>query len=497
MSVPRAHLPFLIVLALLACFYARDLDRHGMFMWDEAEYACLARSVGRGEGFTIGGLPNNLRPPVMALAGAVALRAAPAAPDRALKVPIALFALFASLLVYILGTVAADRETALVGATLLGVAPQFWSLTSLFLSEVPFAAFFAGALLALHCAIHRDGRWLYLAAACTALALLTRYTALIAGLIGLLLLALEWRRDAGALAARITSRRLVLALLLGALLVAPWLVRQWLAFGDPVSGFRTASQQLQVYLPGVSMPWDFYLLALPSILSWPVALLAIAGAMWGLRHRDPFALHCLVVSGFILGWFSAYRYKEPRLISSALPWLCLLAALGLTREVPAWLPGVRPRVLVRGSLALLVVTGYCASRAQVERVVTLGYPAFRDALLHLAANTRHDDTILAASVPQVVWYTDRATVGFPDAESFLDRIKRVRWIVVTNFERGQPTYAGSLKNALGPTDVADGRARVFRDGRHETTLLRADLLTERARFVPAGAAGAEAQPGPR
>jgi len=53
--------------------YLGTIDSYGMFMWDEAEYACLARSISRGQGFSISGKPDPLRPPILPLTGAAVI----------------------------------------------------------------------------------------------------------------------------------------------------------------------------------------------------------------------------------------------------------------------------------------------------------------------------------------------------------------------------------------------------------------------------------------
>ncbi len=84
MSMPaRVRESAAICLLLLGCagLYARALDAPKMFGWDESEYAALGRSLLRGEGFSISGQPNRLRPPVLPLAAAAGLWLGGAAAD--------------------------------------------------------------------------------------------------------------------------------------------------------------------------------------------------------------------------------------------------------------------------------------------------------------------------------------------------------------------------------------------------------------------------------
>ncbi len=56
----RGHLWLWAALVVVGTLYAGTLGLHGIFMWDEAEYACLARSLARGEPYS-----DALRPPIL------------------------------------------------------------------------------------------------------------------------------------------------------------------------------------------------------------------------------------------------------------------------------------------------------------------------------------------------------------------------------------------------------------------------------------------------
>ena len=66
---------------------------------------------------------------------------------------------------------------------------------------------------------------------------------------------------------------------------------------------------MQIYMPGVSMPWHFYIDRLPAMLSPAVAVLFVAGVAWALRKAGGFELHNVLAAAVILLWFSCYRYK--------------------------------------------------------------------------------------------------------------------------------------------------------------------------------------------
>jgi 4-amino-4-deoxy-L-arabinose transferase-like glycosyltransferase len=320
----RRHWAIAALLAVAAVTYAHTSGAYGMLMWDEAEYASLARSLWRGEGYAIDGTPHVLRPPLLPLAEATSFWLHGGADDAAVYATTVALALLALLLLYTAAALAYDRATGLAAAALLGSAPWFWTATAGALSEIPFLAFFGAAMCSWSAGLRRDARWFYVSWLCIGVAFLTRYTALLVGPLALLLTMLELAHGDAAVRRRVGARAFVLAPLVGAAIVAPWFARQALVFGDPLIGVRAASTQLQVYLPGVAMPWWQYVAGLPAMLSWPTLLLLLLGAGAAFRRGDRFAIHAVVTVLFVLAWFSVYRYKEPRLVSGFLKWVVLV-----------------------------------------------------------------------------------------------------------------------------------------------------------------------------
>jgi hypothetical protein len=179
------------------------------------------------------------------------------------------------------------------------------------------------------------------------------------------------------------------------LVILPWLMRQYVTFGNPLAGFKWASKQLQSYVPGVSMPWDFYLIHLPALLSLPIALLFLAGLAWTIWKRDRFTLHCLLAAGFVLVWFSCYRYKEDRLVSSALPFAAVISGVGLAR-IAGLLRPIARKVVLSAVLAGIFVLNFRTTRSFFHHSITLGYPSFLDAMAYLRIHSNPAGTVLGA-----------------------------------------------------------------------------------------------------
>lgn len=444
-------------------------------MWDEAEYAAIGRSVLRGEGFSIAGRPNALRPPLLPLAAAASMAIAWRQDDRAVHAAQVALCLATLLVVYLCAAATLGIWAGLAAALFLGIAPEFSTATVGFLSENAFMGPFAGAVLCLHLGLARDPRFLAGSWLCFAVALLVRYTALLFFPVAAITVAIELASRNRAIWSRLRSRPSLLGAGAAALLLAPWFLRQQLTFGDALIGVKQASRQLQIYMPAVSMPWHFYLTRLPRMVS-PVPLVAAGvGAAWAVARRDRPGILAGLSMLFLLTWFSVYRFKEPRLASSVLPFVAVLAAAGL-RALPLHGLGRARTPSLAAGLALLLVVNLVAARTAIARTVTLGHPSFLDAMTFLRENTTGDVVVAGSNRPQIAWYADRRVVDLPAAERALPaRLAQVAWAIVTNFERGQPAYLPRLVERASPR-LARSDIRVFRDKRFMTVLVRGPAL---------------------
>lgn len=471
-SALKRHLPFLILLAVLAWIYASSLSMHGMFMWDEGEYACLARSLARGEPYT-----DALRPPLLPASGCLVLLLNPRAGDSALKIPLVVFALLCLTAVYSFMAAHYDRPTGLAAAGLLGVATTFWEHITFFLTEIPLILFFSCALFGLYRGLSGTApRALYLSWACVGLGLLTRYTALLLGPLFVIFSLLALTSCPGRAALR--SRHYWLSPLAGLLVLAPWLIRAQLVHGDALVGFKIASGQMQSYMPGVSFPWYAYVLAMPQVVGWPGLVLALLGAGWAIWKRDRLALHLLLVGVLILAWFSCYRYKELRLITSMLPFVACLAGLGLTRALPGRL-FARLEVVACVLLAVIVLA-WVQVRPRLEASKGLGYPSFLEAAGWLRRNTPPGAVIMGAPTPQLSWYLDRPVVSLPGQQDELrEALAKVDRVVVVNWERGQPAYAARMFEQTPLTREESQSIWVFRDSTFVNVVMDPDVLLRR------------------
>ena len=469
--------PIVALLLLFGILYSFGLNSYGMFLWDEAEYASIGRSVLHGQGFAISGVPNKLRPPVLPLAGAAGLFLfGEQSGDLVLRGIAGGFALLALLCVYGFATASFDRTTGFTAAALLGISPFFWTYVPHFLSEIPFLVFFTAAVWFFHFGIYRDQRFFLWSWICWALAFLTRYTASLFLPVILLFIGVAWWSGGADTRGRLMSRWFFLSPLAGLLLLGPWFGREYITFGNALAGLKQASQQLQVYMPEVSMPWNFYLRRMPALLSLGIAVLFAAGVIWATWRRDRFSLHCVLTAAVILAWFSCYRYKEDRMVSSALPFMAMVAAVFLRQATG------RLRPLTRGAVLSVLLAGIFflnlrVARPVLERWVTLGYPGFVDGMAFLRQHATPGAMVLGANFPQIHWYTNLRVENIPEENELSEALRHSEWVVITNFEPMQKPYVLALAR-LVPMDPTSGESAVFSDKECVTVVVRSQKLLQ-------------------
>ena len=482
-TIGREHGAIFLLLLFFGVMYSTTLDSYGMFVWDEAEYASLGRSVVRGEGFLLNGKANAFRLPLLPLSAAASMLLFNSSSDVVLRFSTIPFSLLALFIVYWFVKTQFDRTTGFVAAALLGLFPTFWRSTPLLLTEIPFLALFTAAVLFFSFGLSRSRHFFYWSWLCWGLSLLTRYNAvLFAPIVGTFLVLALLSRDTDVWG-RIWTKDFFLSPFLGWAVVVPWLIRLQVTFGNVLVGFGHASGQVQSYQRAAGSgrwPWYFYPVQIPGMTSWIPAALLLLGIFWAVRKRDRFALHCLLACATILLWFSHYGYKGTRLITSILPFLAILAALGLTKQ---FLPERLSKPQFYGALAILLgvvfAVNFSETRKSLTRSVALGYPSFLRAMRFLSENASPNAVLVGASYPQISWYTERRVVDFPGEKRLKAALERSEWVIVTNFERQQQRYVNGLLKRVTRDDVREGNVVVFKDARFSTILIRSNLLKQK------------------
>ncbi len=494
MSHFRSHTELIAILAAAGVLYLSGLGSHGMFMWDEAHYAVLGRALAEGKGY-VGpdGEPESLRPPMLPAAIATVLTLAPSADDTTVRRVTVVFALLCIFVVYGCVYIEAGSLAAIAAALLFATFPEIWRSTSYLLSELPFMLFYTPAVFFFHRGLHSDSRNFLVAWPCFALALLTRYTAVLFGptcvmLVGLALLT----RDREALA-RMRAPAFVLGPAVAAIILAPLFARAWIHFGDPLVGFKAASRQLPDYSAHAQMPLFHYLALLPTMmgrLPAAAALLAIGGSS---GRRNKLGISCTIAATVIVAWLSQYGWKEPRLISAALPFLAIVIALGIDSTWTSLNSGEsaiarRMTTPVIGVSVLVVAVGairfdpsYGGARFDISMLKTLGYPSFLEATEWISTRTPESARLLGPNCYQISWYSRRSCRLLP-SQRYLDDNDRTLaevaahfdYVVATSFERGQPAYLNEAIRAAEQSTSAD--VQTFSDRRYWTKIVATEVL---------------------
>jgi hypothetical protein len=202
-------------------------------------------------------------------------------------------------------------------------------------------------------------------------------------------------------------------------------------------------------------------------------------AVWAVWKGGDFALHTVLAGAVILVWFSCYRYKEDRLVSSALPFVAVIAAIVLTKAAARLRP--RLRVAALGCvLAGLFIWHFLVVRPVFEQRFTLGYPSFLAAMEFLREHATPGAVVLGANYPQIHWYSGLRAIDFPEGKKLPEALRNSEWVVITSFEPGQKTYVSVMARRLMGAPSKAGRfpqgTKVFRDNQYVTIVMPSALL---------------------
>lgn len=120
-------------------------------------------------------------------------------------------------------------------------------------------------------------------------------------------------------------------------------------------------------------------------------------------------------------------------------------------------------LLILSFLLLLAYFGFAHNYNRFKYFRALGYPSLIDAMTYLKSVSSEDEIIMGASTPQIAWYCDRPTVGFPpDYKTFKTKLKDTNWILIVNYERGQVNYLlEEIKPTIYRELLQSGDAQIF------------------------------------
>jgi 4-amino-4-deoxy-L-arabinose transferase-like glycosyltransferase len=222
-------------------------------VFDAAAYAAIAANLDHDEGFTLGGgatQPASNYSPGLPLFVAGVYKFSGGVHERLARLVLALFGTLTVLFTYLIGRRLSGPAAGLIGATAVAIYPALLEYQGMLMGEPLAAALLSGAVLASLWAAGSESRrrWLLPGVAFGALALVRPEYLGVAVLVGLVVLARNWR------AGWRTALGPTVLLLLGvAVVIAPWTIRNAVAL-DRFVPISTGGGQ--VLFAGTYLPSD-------------------------------------------------------------------------------------------------------------------------------------------------------------------------------------------------------------------------------------------------
>ena len=438
----------IVLLFLLGCVLFSNLGAYKMFMWDESQYASIARCVYTGEGYSENGHSETGRLPVYPLSIAAAFAFFGVSYETT-KIPGIMFALLSVFAVYFFAGKYAGKKAGLASAFLIAVTPLFFTLSLNTLTEMTFSTLFFLSAIFFYLAVHENGKYFYLSAVFFGLSFLTRYNAALFPIVAAVYMAYLFFRDKEKVYAVLKSKHAYFSLVLFLVVMAPWMFYMHAETGDVFSGLRGA-QTLFANYELASFPWYHYFVLIQDVLGMPVLLLFILGIGYSVYKKNDFGIYCLIFILVNLAYFSRIGWKEERMMVSWLPFMLILSGIGLMNVVYPWLRRDLKSEFLSVAVCVLLVFGVAYFNytgdisPTLEYSTAIGYPSLIQAASFVEAESGPDESIVGASVPQYFWYSKRIVRWYPsNVSGLVDMLSGdddIRFVLIGNYERIQPEY---------------------------------------------------------
>ena len=488
----------IIILLFFGYMYFSTIDSYGMFMWDEAGYANIGKSLYEEFEFAQNGKWDSYRGYGFPLMIAVSFFVFGATTDVIAKVPVVLSGLLGIFVVYFFTRKLVGKNVAIVSAFALAIMPLYWSYTAHLLTGVPFAVFFTLAILSFYHGIKNNPKYLYLSWASLGFAFMLRFNAfLFAPPVIIYLAYLLIKKDKGTINL-LKSKEFWLPPLAFIAVVLPYFVfRHIHDFAAPIEFFRSLAGNLSATQFFGYVNWSKYFIDLPSNITYALLFAAVVGLVYGLYKRDEFNAYLVLHIFTTLIYFTMQDWKESRYIMSVFPLIAILAGIGLVKVIYPWL--VRdlkskklPFIIIILFLLFSFNIGHSAASTQLTYSIANGYPSLKQASEYVRDHTAPDDKIFGISDVQYHWYSDDRIVISPVREGLKTNIKQVtsdssiKYVILNNHERGQAQYLLEyFSNAFTQEDVDSGTIVVFGETQNQFVdiVIPADLFVERMNYL--------------
>ena len=446
----KKHKYFIVFLFLSGFFYIQNIDAYHMFMWDESEYASLGRSLLTNQEYTLNDQSHALRPPMLPMINAVSFFIF-GINDISTKIPLVLFALLSFVVIYVVIRREFDEKIAMTSSFFLSITPLYLKHLGHNLAEIPFIFFYLVSIFMFYYALKINKKYFYPAWIFFGLALMARYNGLLilvsVGIYGFYLF-IKQKNKKQYISNLFLSKSFILAPLIALIVVSPWYIYQYLAFGTPFKGLIISSGQLTSWAKLVGGAPDYiYFLWLPNLVSFLILLLSVIGITYMIVKRNSFLGYLMLNLMIVFVYFSAQPSKDPRFMTQLMPIFAIFAAIGLFKVIYPWLCRDINKKFVFFVLIISVAyvgfVNYSDAQINYERSSALGYPSMIQASSFVKASTNYTQSIVGASTPQYYWYSERVTYGYPREEQklfeYLDE-KNSSYLLINNHERLQPQY---------------------------------------------------------
>ncbi|MBW6451237.1 MAG: glycosyltransferase family 39 protein [DPANN group archaeon] len=471
------HKEILFLLFFFGYIYFSTISSYGMFMWDEAGYANIGKSMYEDFEFAQNGQIETGRNYGFPLLIATSFFIFGDTTDTVAKMSVLFSSLLTIFVVYFFVRRIINKNTAILSAFILGILPLFWSNTAHLLSEVPFTTFFTISILSFYHGIKSDKRYLYLAWASLGFSYTIRYNAMLFGppiiLYMLTLFVLDWKKTFNL----VKTKEFLLSPFLFVLVTIPYYILMYMNGVDFIEQFKLMSGGLSQYALVVSsIPSSFFIVQLPNNLTFFLMILMLIGVVYVLKTKNEFGIYLLSHILMALLYFSSQAWKESRFVLSLTPLYAILIAIAFMNVLyPILKRDIKSKNVVY--LIMFVILLFAAKGAYTSAMMPLtysianGYPALLQSSEFIKNNVGEDETFMAVG-PQYNWYADRIVTSYgrniTDVVSILEANPKIRFIVINNYERSVPSFLlESFSTIFNQDDFTSGYVFIFGDEKNK------------------------------
>lgn len=248
------------------------------------------------------------------------------------------------------------------------------------------------------------------------------------------------------------------------IIILPFFILYWMHFGNVVTdilaryfgiGASAAKETSALKIGNIPK----YLYDFPYMLTTSIFVLFILGSILFLFNlilgldkifeneelkKKIFILSWMLIPMAVLGYITVY--VEQRYIMPLLPFLFLIAVLPLQLLANFLRENMKFEkklcyFIILVIFAILLIQNYNFSNSLLNSKLT-SYSEARSAGIYIKQHTNSSDIIISPSVPQITYYSERSTYGFPANDSEFDtflKTNKPSYVFISAFEK-YPDY---------------------------------------------------------